>query len=176
MGRGARANNRETVAGWILKSLAASAAVSSPLETTFRISAWRAYISGAVRTDICCKRMEVRANISMRVLLGPDAEAPERVSAPCPPTLVSGLRDGFKEADGCVVPQRFEGGPIWTSDRPRVNNRDDETGFECSLSKVHIEDFAGEHPLRAGQVWLADHLEGYKLNAVLAIDFETNGD
>jgi hypothetical protein len=32
-----RASNRETVAGWILNSRAASAAVLSPLETIFRI-------------------------------------------------------------------------------------------------------------------------------------------
>jgi hypothetical protein len=52
------------------------------------------------------------------------------------------LRDGFKEVDGCVVPKDFEGGPIWSVDRPCVYNRDDETGFECSLSKLHVEDFA----------------------------------
>ena len=33
------ASNRETVAGWILNSLAASAAILSPLETILRISA-----------------------------------------------------------------------------------------------------------------------------------------
>jgi hypothetical protein len=174
--------------------------------------------------------MEVRANSSMRALLGADAVAPERVSSPCPSTLMSELRDGFKELDGCVVPENFEGGSVWSAARPRLNNQDDETGFECSLSKVHIEDFAGKdlpladltrfgiayalrlrdallrlsvsgllrivvdsqlpssecdvkssicivrfHKLRAGQAWLADDLEGYKLNAVLVIEFETKG-
>ncbi len=37
--RGSRANNRETVAGWILNSRATSAAVLSPFETILLISA-----------------------------------------------------------------------------------------------------------------------------------------
>ncbi len=31
------------------------------------------------------------------------------------------------------------------------------------------------HKLRAGQVWLSDDLEGYKLNAILVIEFEKTG-
>ena len=171
--------------------------------------------------------MKVRANSSMKALLGAHAEAPEDISAPCPPDLLADLRDGFKEVQGCIVPKGFEGGPIWSATRPRVDNQDDETGFECSLSKVHIEDFAKNdlpladmtrlgiayalclrdallrsfesgvfriivdaqlrdaelelngsvctvryHRVRTGQVWLTEDLDGYKMNAVLAIEFD----
>ena len=91
--------------------------------------------------DICCKRMKVRANRSMKALLGADAEFPERVSVPCPSALLAELEDGFKELDGCVVPKRFENGPIWSAGRVRADNQDDETGLECTVSKIHIEDF-----------------------------------
>lgn len=79
----------------------------------------------------------------MKALLGVDAEFPELISIPCPPALVTDLEDGFKELDGCVVPKKFESGPVWSADRPPIDNQDDETGFECSISKIHIEDFVG---------------------------------
>ena len=34
--------------------------------------------------------------------------------------------------DGCVVPRGFESGTIWSARRLRVDNQDDETGFEYS--------------------------------------------
>ena len=74
--------------------------------------------------------MKVRANSQMNAVLGANAESPERVSVPCPSVLFASLRDGFKEVDGCVVPREFEGGTIWSARRLRVDNQDDETGFE----------------------------------------------
>ena len=87
--------------------------------------------------------MNVRANRSMKELLGADAESPQRVRSECPRALAAELRDGFKEVDGCVVPKLFDGGPIWSTIHPRVDGQHDETGFECGLSKIHVEDFAG---------------------------------
>jgi hypothetical protein len=83
--------------------------------------------------------MDVRANGSMKALIGADANAPERISLPCPPALVADLQDGFKELDGCIAPKQFDSASIWSAGSVRVANRDDETGFECGLSKVHIE-------------------------------------
>ena len=37
-----------------------------------------------------------------------------------------------------------ESDSIWSTARTPVNNQDDETGFECSLSKIHVEDFVAE--------------------------------
>jgi hypothetical protein len=90
------------------------------------------------------KRMNVRANRSMKGLLGVDAGRPECIRVPCPAGLAADLQSGFKEVDGCVVPGSFESDSIWSTARPRVNNRDDETGFECSLSKIHVEDFVAD--------------------------------
>ena len=88
--------------------------------------------------------MNVRANRSMKELLGEDADRPECIGVPCPAGLAAGLQSGFKEVDGCVVPGSFESDSIWSTARPPVRNQDDETGFECSLSKIHIEDFVAE--------------------------------
>jgi hypothetical protein len=57
-------------------------------------------------------------------------ESPEGVLVPPPSALFASLRDGFKEVEGCVVPREFEGGTIWSARRLRVDNQDDETGFE----------------------------------------------
>ena len=40
-----------------------------------------------------------------------------------------------------MVPRSFEAISVWSEKRPRANNADDETGFECGLNKVHLEDF-----------------------------------
>jgi hypothetical protein len=88
--------------------------------------------------------MNVRASSSMKALLGVDADRPECIRVPCPAGLAAGLRSGFKEVDGCVVPASLQSESIWSTARPRVNNQDDETGFECNLSKIHVEDFVAD--------------------------------
>src|SRR5579859_2937530 len=85
--------------------------------------------------------MSVRTNSQMLDLLGGDPEFHEPNTEPVPESLVAELRDGFKEVDGCVVPHCFQDSSIWSQTRPRTDNIDDETGYECSLSKVHLEDF-----------------------------------
>jgi hypothetical protein len=77
----------------------------------------------------------------MLEILGGDPEYYEPNTEPVPELLVIELRDGFKEVDGCVVPYSFPASSIWSTARPRTPNIDDETGFECSLSKVYIDDF-----------------------------------
>jgi hypothetical protein len=85
--------------------------------------------------------MIVRTNRAMLELLGGDPEFFEPNFLPVPDVLVSQLTNGFKEVDGCVVPSSFESEQIWSDRRPRKDNHDDETGFECLLSKVYLEDF-----------------------------------
>jgi len=85
--------------------------------------------------------MAGRTNKQMLELLGGDPEFYEPNSEPVSESLVGKLREGFKEVEGCVVPQSFQERSIWSETRPRVNNVDDETSFECSLSKIHLEDF-----------------------------------
>jgi len=80
----------------------------------------------------------------MRDLLGEEAAHPERIDVPVPASLMQTLRDGFKEIDGCIVPGNFQKSSIWSTERPRIDNRDDETGLECSLSKTHVDAFATE--------------------------------
>ncbi len=58
-----------------------------------------------------------------------------------PLELISKLDGGFKEVDGCIVPSSFRNVSPWPDRRQKVDNIDDETGFECSLSKVHVEDY-----------------------------------
>ncbi len=58
------------------------------------------------------------------------------------------LSEGFKEVDGCVVPSSFNSRGIWSGHRPRTDNIDDATGFECLASKTYLEDaLDGEVPL-----------------------------
>lgn len=83
----------------------------------------------------------MRTNLQMLELLGGDPEYHENNIEPVPELLVAELRDGFKEVDGCVVPRSFHASSIWSETRPRTNNIDDESGFECSLSKVHLDNF-----------------------------------
>jgi len=85
--------------------------------------------------------MGVRTNRQILDLLGGDPEFHEPSVELVPELLVAEMRDGFREVDGCVVPYSFQDSSIWSDARPRTNNLDDETGFECSLSKVHLEDF-----------------------------------
>jgi hypothetical protein len=77
----------------------------------------------------------------MLELLGGDPEFFEPNAEPVPESLVGKLVGGFKEANGCVVPSSFQATSIWSEARPRINNVDDETGFECALSEVYLEDF-----------------------------------
>lgn len=74
-------------------------------------------------------------------LLGGDPDFYEPNSEPVPDALVRELSEGFKEVDGCVVPSSFQAATIWSEKRPKTTNVDDETGFECSWSEVHLEDF-----------------------------------
>lgn len=85
--------------------------------------------------------MIVQTNQSMRDLLGEEAAHPERIKVPVPSALIQTLRGGFKEIDGCIVPVDFQKSSIWSAERPRIDNRDDETGLECSLSKTHVDAF-----------------------------------
>lgn len=85
--------------------------------------------------------MGVRTNRQMLELLGGDPEFHEPNTEPVPELLVAELRDGFKEVDGCVVPRSFQASSIWSETRLRKQNVDDETGFECSLSKMHLDEF-----------------------------------
>ena len=72
--------------------------------------------------------------------LGGDPEFLEPNSLPVPDILVSQLAEGFKEVDGCVVQSSFESEQIWSDRRRRKDNQDDETGFECLLSKTYLDD------------------------------------
>jgi hypothetical protein len=85
--------------------------------------------------------MATSTNKQMLELLGGDPEFYEPNSEPVPAVLVGKLKEGFKEVDGCVVPRSFQARSIWSEKRPRANSVDDETGFECSLSTVNLEDF-----------------------------------
>jgi hypothetical protein len=85
--------------------------------------------------------MKMKVNRSMLELLGGDAEFYEPSSIVTPDSLIAWATAGFKEIDGCVVPASFSRAIIWSSARPRILNTDDETGFECSLSKIHVEDY-----------------------------------
>lgn len=89
--------------------------------------------------------MVVRTNSSMLELLGGDPEFHEPNSEPVPASLVDELKEGFKEVEGCVVPHSFQATSIWSNTRPRANNVDDETGFECNMSKVHLDAFVDEN-------------------------------
>lgn len=84
----------------------------------------------------------MRTNSYMLELLGGDPEFHEPNPEPVPTSLVIRVSEGFKEVGGCVVPRSFRTTSSWPETRIRANNIDDETGFECSLSKVHLEDFA----------------------------------
>jgi hypothetical protein len=86
--------------------------------------------------------MAARTNSYMLDLLGADPEFHESNSAPVPESLINKVSEGFKEVDGCVVPSSFPSISIWSESRKRTDNVDDETGFECSLNKVYLEDFA----------------------------------
>ena len=103
------------------------------------ICSWIAiWIRGLV---VRLKKMAARTNRQMLELLGGDREFHKPNSEPVPESLVNELGEGFKEVDWCVVPSSFQAAFIWSEARPRVNNVDDETGFECSLSKVRRNDF-----------------------------------
>ncbi len=84
--------------------------------------------------------MTIAANQHMKDLLGADATHPERIQMPVPNALTETLEEGFKEVDSCIVPASFPQEAIWSPARPRVDNLDDETGFECLLSHVHVDD------------------------------------
>jgi hypothetical protein len=60
-------------------------------------------------------------------------------ASPIPESLQKQLESGFKEVDGCVVPISVLPSLIWSESRPRADNIDDETGFECLVSKVHLD-------------------------------------
>jgi hypothetical protein len=85
--------------------------------------------------------MAARTNRKMLDLLGRDPEFFEPNSEPVPDSLIVGLSEGFKEVDGCVVPSSLRAPSIWSEIRPITNNIDDETSFECALSKVNLESF-----------------------------------
>ena len=76
-------------------------------------------------------------------LLGADSELHEQNSDLIPQRLIDELRQGFREVDGCIVPRSYACQSIFTETHPRINNIHDETGIECLLSKVHIDDLAG---------------------------------
>ena len=88
--------------------------------------------------------MSPRLNNAMLELLGGDPDFHEPNCEPVPASLVDELTEGFKEVDGCVVPNSFQEASIWSETRPKVDLSDDETGVECDLSKVHLEDFVAE--------------------------------
>jgi hypothetical protein len=77
----------------------------------------------------------------MLELLGGDPDFLGPNSELVPESLVGRLSEGFREVDGCVVPTSFQASSIWSEKRPRTNGVDDETGFECSLSKMNLEGF-----------------------------------
>ena len=85
--------------------------------------------------------MKMKVNRRMLALLGGDVEFYQPSSVAMPDSLRAVATSGFKEVDGCVVSSSFTGTIIWSSARPRILNTDDETGFECSLSKIHVEDY-----------------------------------
>jgi len=77
----------------------------------------------------------------MLKLLGDDPEFHEPSSQPMPGPLIAVATGGFKEVNGCIVPASYQDTSIGAPSRPHVNNVDDETGFECNLSKIHLEKF-----------------------------------
>lgn len=81
-----------------------------------------------------------RTNSHMLKLLGGDPEFHEPNCEPVPESLVNNLGEGFKVVDGCVVPASFQPAFIWSEQRPKTNNIDDETAFECHLSQVYLQD------------------------------------
>lgn len=80
----------------------------------------------------------------MLELLGGDPEFYEQSSLDFPVALEALGSAGFREVDGCIVPQTFSTDTIWSSTRPVVDNIEDQTGFECSLSKVHVDSFVAK--------------------------------
>ena len=170
-------------------------------------------------------KVKTRMNRWMQDLLGGDPAFYEPSSIETPESLVALVKGGFKEVDGCVVPANYPESSIWSEERRKVANIDDETGFECSISEIHIENHfdipiefeelvrtgndlafylgnelsksdikgnfriivgarhadprnnVGEtcvvrfHRIRPDQVWLADNLEGYRHEAIAALDF-----
>jgi hypothetical protein len=74
----------------------------------------------------------------MLELLGGDPEFYEGSSIPMPPELEACATNGFKEVDGCVVPSSFNRLAIFTEDKPRIPNQNDETGFECSIHDISV--------------------------------------
>jgi len=85
--------------------------------------------------------MALRTNQQMLELLGGDPAFFDPNCQPIPQILLAQLDEGFKEVEGCIVPESFQDVTVWSENRPRVNNVDDETSFECLLSKVNIDDF-----------------------------------
>jgi hypothetical protein len=80
--------------------------------------------------------MKVRVNAVRLKLLGGDPEFYETSVLPIPESLREELKLVFKEVEGCVVPMSFL--------PSRIDKVDDETGFECDLSHVHLEGLVPE--------------------------------
>jgi hypothetical protein len=80
--------------------------------------------------------MRFRVNAQMLDLLGGDPEFYEPSSILMPPELEVRATRGFKEIDGCVVPNSFNRHTIFKEDKPRVPNQNDETGFECGIHDI----------------------------------------
>src|SRR3984893_4912045 len=88
--------------------------------------------------------MLARTNRRKLELLGGDPDFYEPNSEPVPDLLVGKLKEGFKKVDGCVVPSSFAAPSISTTE----SGCGDETGLECSLTKVYLEEFiAADLPL-----------------------------
>ena len=81
----------------------------------------------------------VETNQAMRALLGQEALNPTLIRGPLPSGMAEagGVSEGFADLDGCVVPIRWLAKAV-------DKNRDDETGLECLLSKIHVGDFVDE--------------------------------
>jgi len=80
----------------------------------------------------------------------------------------AGLTNGFEEFDGCVVPIGYpKSKPIFSPLNPRVENSNDETGFECSLSKIHVGDFVDEETTPLLQMIRMGIAFGHQLRAAL---------
>ena len=161
----------------------------------------------------------------MLELLGGDPEYYDMASMEMPQELEARVADGFKEVDCCIVPNSFNLALIFSEDKPRIVNQNDETGFECCVHEASVDayfshdivlhelartgcDFAWIirrellrsnvqgpfriivsaqppdvqlsvgptctvrfHRVRSGQVWLANDLEGYKLEAIAVFEF-----
>ncbi len=73
-------------------------------------------------------------------MLGSLVETPEFWMSPTPSRcqnhLSNSVSQGFKEVDGCVVPNSFQQSAVWFDARPKTIGNDDETALECSESTV----------------------------------------